>query len=49
MGKDSAAWIELGSSFHQMRTVNKNINIYIHWPKYKPNTFGYAPIFHELN
>ncbi len=23
MGKDSAAWIELGRSFHQMGTVNE--------------------------
>ncbi len=25
MGKDSAAWIELGRSFHQMGTVNEKV------------------------
>ncbi len=25
MGKDSAAWIELGRSFHQMGTVNVKV------------------------
>ncbi len=26
MGKDSAAWIELGRSFHQMGTVNVKVS-----------------------
>ncbi len=26
MGKDSAAWIELGRSFHQMGTVNEKVS-----------------------
>ncbi len=26
MGKDSAAWIELGRSFHQMGTVNGKVS-----------------------
>ncbi len=26
MGKDSAAWIELGRSFHQVGTVNEKVS-----------------------
>ncbi len=33
MGKDSAARIELGRSFHQMGTVNEKVDVPINKPK----------------